>query len=142
VKSALGIVPLLKVNRSKQLLKVRIMNGVSKNCLTVLVVEDVDWIRTGMKMSLQAYGHRVVEATDNEEAILVAERFRPDLILTEEDLPTFDALMRSAREHPALMRIPVVIVNPDAEDGDSYDDAIILMDYSQVKHALTIPRNS
>jgi CheY-like chemotaxis protein len=118
------------------------MNSASNDCLTVLVVEDMDWIRAGMKKSLTAYGHRVVEATDSEEAISVAERFHPDLILTEEELPTFAVLMRSLLEHPTLERIPVVIINPDTEQGDSYGDVIILTDYSQLKYALTLPRNS
>jgi|ERR1044071_2237501 CheY-like chemotaxis protein len=116
------------------------MNSASNDCLTILVVEDVDWIRAGMKKSLMAYGHHVLEATDNEEAISVAERFHPDLILTEEELPTFDTLIRSVREHSTLGNISIVIINPDAEDGDG--DVVIITDYSQLKNVLTLRRKS
>jgi CheY-like chemotaxis protein len=118
------------------------MHSASNDCLTVLVVEDVDWIRAGMKKSLTAHGHHVMEATDSEEAISVAESFHPDLILTEEELPAFDILIRSIREHPTLGNTSIVIINPDAEEGESYGDVVILNDYSDLKHVLTLPRKS
>jgi CheY-like chemotaxis protein len=118
------------------------MDSASDNGLTVLVVEDVEWIREGMRESLEAYGHRVLEAPDSEEAISLAERFHPDLILTEEELPTFDALMRSVREHPTLGNISIVIINPDTEEGDGYGDVVILTDYSQLIRVLNLPGKS
>jgi CheY-like chemotaxis protein len=100
------------------------------------MVEYVEEIRSGMKRSLRACGYRVMEAADSDEAVEVASLRPPDLILTEEELPTFAALLKRAREHPSLKGLPVVIINPDAEEGTRYGDAIVLADYNQLKNLL------
>jgi CheY-like chemotaxis protein len=122
--------------------RVFIMNRPSGRRPTVLVVEDIDYIRAGLKRSAGSRGYLVLEASDAEEAVSVAEATRPDLILTEEQLPTFAALLRRVREHPALCRIPVVIVNPDAEEGTRYGDAVVLTDYDQMESLLATPAST
>lgn len=104
---------------------------------TILLVEDLDWLRYSIKKSVRAYGYRVVEAADDAEAVEVCEREAPELILTEEEVPTFEALMARLREHPTLSSIPVVIINPDAEDGARHGDAILLTDYDRIASLLT-----
>jgi CheY-like chemotaxis protein len=101
---------------------------------TVLVVEDVEWIRDGMKRSLGVCGYRVVEAAAGAEAIAVAERENPQFILTEEEVPDFHDLMRRLREHPALSRVPVAIINPDAEENARYYGAHVLTDVARLQH--------
>jgi CheY-like chemotaxis protein len=107
---------------------------------TILIVEDIDWIRSGMKRSVERYGYRVVEATDDVEAVEVAARESIELILTEEELPTFDALMSRLHEHPTFSNIPVVIVNPDADEGARHGDAFVLTDYDRLASLLASPR--
>ena len=99
---------------------------------TILIVEDIDWIRAGMKKALEPEGYRVVEARNDAEAFQIAEREPVELILTEEELPTFDVLMARLREHPTLTSVPVVIINPDAEDGARHGDAYLLSDYADI----------
>jgi CheY-like chemotaxis protein len=109
---------------------------------TILVVEDVDWIRSGMKRSVEhcGCGYRVVEAAGDADAIEVAEREPPDLILTEEELPTLQALIARLREHPTFHDVPVVIVNPDADEGARYGEAIVLTSYAGIAALLIGPR--
>jgi CheY-like chemotaxis protein len=102
----------------------------------ILIIEDIDWIRAGMKKSTELYGYRVVEARDDAEAIQVAERERPDLILTEEELPTFNALTARIRSHEMLRNVPIVIVNPDADEKTHYGDAVVLTGYEYLAHLL------
>ena len=102
----------------------------------VLVVEDVDWIRAAMRVSLEAHGYSVAEACDDREAVASAVLQRPALVLTEEGLPTFDALLRSAHTHPALARVPVAVINPDLEDGARHGDAHVLSNYEQLERLL------
>ena len=106
---------------------------------TILIVEDIDWIRARMKRSVEHYGYRVAEATDDVEAVEVAERESPKLILTEEQLPTFDALLARVREHPAFRNVPVVIVNPDADEGARHGDAFVLTGYERIASLLNSP---
>ena len=103
---------------------------------TILIVEDVDWIRSGMKNSVESYGYHVLEATNDVEAIETAEPEPPALIMTEEELPSFDALMTLLREHPSLRHVPVFIINPDADEGARYGDAFLLIDYESISSLL------
>jgi CheY-like chemotaxis protein len=108
---------------------------------TILIVEDVDWIRSGMKRSVARQGYRAVAAEDDGEALALAEREHPDIILTEEALPTFAPLMTRLREHPALRAVPVVIINPDAEGDGRYRGCVVLTDYDQIgKVLISTPR--
>ncbi|HEV7377347.1 MAG TPA: response regulator [Pyrinomonadaceae bacterium] len=103
---------------------------------TVLIVEDIEEIRLGMKRSLSDCGYSVLEASDADEAVAIASRLPLDLILTEEELPTFALLLERTREHPSLKGLPVLIINPDAEEGMRYADAVVLADYGQLKRFL------
>lgn len=105
-------------------------------CATILIVEDLDWIRSGMRRLLHGYGYRVLEATNDEEAIEVAERTRPDLILTDEELPTFFRFADRLRRHPTLRTVPVVVVNPDAEEGSRFGDAVVLTGFDRLESLL------
>ncbi|PYS47326.1 MAG: hypothetical protein DMF68_16295 [Acidobacteria bacterium] len=105
----------------------------------VLIVEDIDEIRTGMNNSLRDCGYKVLEATDADEALEVATRWPPDLILTEEEVPTFALLLERTRENRSLRGLPVMIVNPDAEEGTRYADAFVVANYDQLKHFLPSP---
>lgn len=104
----------------------------------ILIVEDVDWIRFGMRKAVEREGLRVAEARNDAEAFAFAKLQPIDLILTEEELPTFDDLMARVREHPTLSSVPVVIVNPDAEDGARLGDAYLLADYADISSFLGV----
>jgi CheY-like chemotaxis protein len=112
------------------------MNHTSESPVTVLIVEDVEEIRTLMERLLRRYGYRVVSATDALEAAHVAERVPPDLIFTEEALPTLSDLSALVHEHPNLQQVPVVIVNPDEEEATRDGDIIVLTDYDQLQTVL------
>jgi CheY-like chemotaxis protein len=105
--------------------------------LTILIVEDIDWMRSSMKRAVEHYGYHAVEATNDAEAFTLLERESPQMLLTEEDLPTFDALMARLREHTALRTLPVVIINPDADEGARHADAYLLTDYAHIASLLT-----
>ena len=107
---------------------------------TILIVEDVDWIRSGMRTLLEREGFRIAEARNDAEAFGFSEWQSIDLILTEEELPTFKDLMARLREHPTLSSVPVVIIDPDAEDGARLGDAYLLMDYADIASLLAVLR--
>ena len=98
----------------------------------ILIVEDIDWIRSGMKKAVERHGYRAVEATNDAEAFEIPELESIKLIVTEEELPTFNTLMARLREHPTLSSVTVAIVNPDAEDGSRLGDAYLLADYADI----------
>lgn len=105
---------------------------------TILIVEDIDWIRSGMRKGVERQEYRVAEARNDAEAFEFAELQSIDLILTEEELPTFKDLMARLREHPTLSNVPVVIVNPDADDGTRLGDAYLLADHADISAFLSV----
>jgi len=107
---------------------------------TVLILEDIEWIRYGMKRAVEREGYRAVEARNDAEAFQIAEREPAELIVTEEEVPTFNALMSGLREHHTLSSVPVVIVNPDADDGARHGEAYLLSDYADIASLLAVLR--
>ena len=105
---------------------------------TILIVEDIDWIRSGMRKAVESQGYRVAEVRNDAEAFGLAELQPIDLILTEEELPTFKDLMVLLHQHPTLSSVPVVIINPDAEDGARLGDAYLLADYADIPFFLSV----
>lgn len=68
---------------------------------TVLVVEDNQDTRTVIRMELERWGYRVIEAANGREALEITESFAPDLILMDLNLPEVDGLSaaQAIRKH-------------------------------------------
>jgi CheY-like chemotaxis protein len=80
---------------------------------TILLVEDFDDTRLMMKLWLIKHGYRVVEAETGEEAIDVARKELPDLIIMDVMMPGMNGLdaTQRIREYQALRRTPIVAVS-------------------------------
>src|SRR4051794_11890476 len=80
---------------------------------TVMVVEDFEDNRFMMRRLLEMSGYEVVEAVNGEEAVEMALRERPTLILMDLSLPLLDGLAatRKIRQYPELRSIPIVAVS-------------------------------
>jgi len=63
----------------------------------ILLVEDFEDSRFMMRRLLEMSGYHVVEAADGREAVDLAGREQPDLILMDLSLPVLDGL--SATRH-------------------------------------------
>ncbi len=76
----------------------------------VLVAEGLNDSRLMMKWALEQCGYRVLEAATGEEAIEVAQREHPDLILMDLHLPSLDGLeaIRRVREIETLRDVPII----------------------------------
>src|SRR5947209_10156988 len=80
---------------------------------TVLIVEDQDDIREIMRLTLQMKGCLVVEAANGQEAVDLAPRVHPALILMDLCMPVLDGYEATRRIHgqPELSDIPIVAVS-------------------------------
>src|SRR5712691_423766 len=87
---------------------------------TILLVEDFDDTRLMMKLWLQRNGYRVIEAETGEEAITVARRELPDLIIMDVMMPGMNGLdaTQQIRQYQPLNQIPIVAVS--AYGADEY----------------------
>lgn len=77
-----------------------------------MVVEDYDDTRELLKKGLESLGYTVLEACNGQEAVDIAGREHPDLILMDLDLPILDgiAATQRIRQTPKLERVPIVAV--------------------------------
>lgn len=89
---------------------------------TVLLVEDTEDNRFMMRRLLEMAGYGVVEATNGEEAVRLAQSERPDLILMDLSLPVIDGLAatRAIRKSAGLAKTPIIAVSAhDTSDFQS-----------------------
>lgn len=79
----------------------------------IMVVEDNADSRLMMKTLLEMKGYRIIEAGDGREAIEVAERERPHLIIMDLQLPRLHgfAVTRHLRQHAELGLTPIIIIS-------------------------------
>ncbi|MDT7837891.1 diguanylate cyclase domain-containing protein [Aquabacterium sp. OR-4] len=81
--------------------------------MTVLVVDDDASVRGHLASLIDHFGHRVVEACGADWALTLFERHRPDLVLSDIDMPGRDGLwlVRQIREREAGHWTPVVFLS-------------------------------
>ncbi len=69
-----------------------------KSYLTILLVEDLEDSREVIKRTLELGGeHRILLAADGREAVEIARRESPDLILMDLNLPEMDGLAAATK---------------------------------------------
>jgi CheY-like chemotaxis protein len=121
---------------------------------TVMVVEDFEDNRFMMRRLLEMSGYRVLEAINGEEAVEIAHRERPQLILMDLSLPQLDGLAatRRIRQHADLRDVPIVAVSAH-DTADFHADALAAgcndyvtkpIDFDQLEALLSrlLPKNS
>ncbi|GAA4971465.1 response regulator [Actinoplanes utahensis] len=86
----------------------------------IVVAEDHDDIRYVLKRSLERAGHRVVAAADGATALAAVREHRPDLVVTDVDMPHMTGLdlCRAIRADDDLRHIPVVVASGSLIPGD------------------------
>jgi two-component system cell cycle response regulator DivK len=93
--------------------------------MTVLLVEDTEDNRFMMRRLLEMSGYDVIEATNGEEAVRIAEAEEPDLILMDLSLPLIDGLAatRLIRKLPKCLETPIIAVSAH-DTSDFLTDAL------------------
>jgi len=87
----------------------------------VLIVDDDPFIRKLIETTLEDVGGvRVVEAGDGQEALAVADREHPDLVLLDVMMPRLDGIeaCRRLRAKPDTADVPVVMLTA----SDRFED--------------------
>jgi CheY-like chemotaxis protein len=94
------------------------MQRQNNNTPTILVVDDFEELRSTLRLWLEQRGYRVVEAEDGDDAIEVARREHPALILMDIGMPERSGLSATykIRKDPDLSDIPIVAVTAYAAE--------------------------
>lgn len=86
----------------------------------ILIVEDNHQNMKLLLMTLGLHGYTLLEATDGEEALDIAVRDKPDLIIMDIQLPKLSGLevTRRLRQMPAFNHVPIIAITAYAMKGD------------------------
>lgn len=98
-----------------------------------LVVDDSMLIRHTVCRFLEDRGFRVESAIDGAEALEILSELRPDIILTDLQMPRMDghALIDNIKAKPETATIPIVVLsarNSKPQDSDSRARCVIYKD--------------
>src|SRR4029079_3579305 len=87
---------------------------------TVLLVEDEEQLRRVMKDLLEREGYTVAEARDGVQALDQVDRFAPDVIILDLNLPGIDgySVLAQLRSRPATRTIPVVVLTAKGDEDN------------------------
>lgn len=77
----------------------------------ILIAEDSDMMRRIAKMSIEKGGYQVFEAENGAEAVDIAIKENPDVILLDAEMPEMDGweACKNIRKNPATANTPVIM---------------------------------
>lgn len=83
----------------------------------VLVVDDDEDTRDLLRYVFETRGYQVIEGTDGEEAVCLAENSRPDVIVMDSSLRHVDGVeaARRIRKLPTVCNVPIVFLSGHAQ---------------------------
>jgi diguanylate cyclase (GGDEF)-like protein len=86
----------------------------------ILVVEDEQLIARLLKETLQIEGYQVVTVQNGEDAVSIALRETPHLIILDMMLPGIDGyeVAHRLRSHPKCIHIPIIVLSALSEPED------------------------
>ena len=86
----------------------------------IVVAEDHEDIRFVVQRALERAGHQVVTAGDGAAALDAVRKHRPDVVITDLDMPHMSGLelCRAIRADASLRHIPVVLASGSLLPGD------------------------
>ena len=87
---------------------------------TILHVEDNFDNRLLVRRLLQAYGYKVVDAENANQAEETLTHLLPDLILMDINMPNIDGytLTNQIKKKPGMQNIPIVAITANVMKGD------------------------
>lgn len=90
--------------------------------MKLLIADDHALFRDSLKSLLMARGLDVVgEAGDGEEALQLARRLKPDIVLMDLAMPKMDGLTATKLICSELPRVKVVVLTASHEDDDLFE---------------------
>lgn len=88
----------------------------------ILVVEDMDIMRNALKSLFDKRGYEVFEASNGEDALVIADYNNPDLAIVDLILPVMDGFqfIESLKKNEKFKNIPIIILTAK----DSKEDVV------------------
>jgi CheY-like chemotaxis protein len=97
----------------------------------ILVVDDEPHMRRVTELSMRPLGRRVLSAIDGRQAIDIAQREKPCVILLDHIMPVMDGkdALSALKNDPVTRDIPVVILSARGQlaVGDGFENATLFI---------------
>ena len=86
----------------------------------VLLVDDEDQLRRVMKDLLEREGYTVAEARDGVQALDQVDKFGPDVVVLDLNLPGLDGygVLSHLRSRPATAHVPVIVLTAKGDEDN------------------------
>ena len=86
----------------------------------ILIVDDLPTEVQLMQAAIAKLGHSTIVATDGEQALEMARRENPDLVLLDVVLPRMDGFQvcRKIKKDAQISKIPVILVSSKTQESD------------------------
>lgn len=83
---------------------------------TILAVDDSVSMRQMVTLTLKNGGHQVIEAVDGQDALSKAKNQKPDLVLTDVNMPNMDGitLIKELRKLPDYKYTPMLTLTTES----------------------------
>lgn len=96
-------------------------HSVARDRLRVLVVDDSDYCRRILQVMLKAWGMECVFAFNGEEGLAQASSMRPDLIITDLQMPVCDGFefLANLSKLPADKQVPIIVLSGSLNELDT-----------------------
>lgn len=99
---------------------------------TVLIVDDEASNRAVLRDTLEPFGFSILESVTGHEALDACERYQPDVILMDLQMPVMDGFEATARikENPEYYEIPVIAVTAASSTDEQFHEKYISAGFS------------
>jgi len=87
-----------------------------ERCLRLMIVDDHELYRSGLRMLLTDQGYKVMEAPSGEAAIRLARSFQPDVVVMDLNMPGMSGIEAArllSTEHPRLAVLMLTVTAAD-----------------------------
>jgi PAS domain S-box-containing protein len=91
------------------------------NPTSLLVVDDSESVRTYLRSVLEQIEYRVFEAAHGKEGLEVYDRERPDIVLTDLEMPIMDGLTFIAALNDRYINVPIIVISGKGTLADGID---------------------
>ncbi len=87
---------------------------------TILVVDDSSSVRNLVEFVLDADGYKILQAEDGQQAWDILQRFKPNLVLTDYEMPNMTGLelLRRMREQDRFNDVPIIMLTARKNEDD------------------------
>ncbi len=83
----------------------------------ILLIEDEPQMRRFLRVTLQAHGYRLIEASSGQEGLLEGTTRNPDVVLLDLGLPDMDGI-EIAKRFREWSEVPIIVISAREQEED------------------------